>query len=88
MEFPFDLSIIWLALLLSIHLLMAYMIRSRYLPNFRRQKRVGSVTTKLIKVTVGYNDVTERFSIVFRKIPTKEQGGTLIDEDHRFLRGN
>ncbi|RXI98360.1 hypothetical protein DS745_18725 [Anaerobacillus alkaliphilus] len=85
MEFPFDLSIIWLSLLLSLLLLMAYIVQSGYLPSFKRHKLRVRLNESLRNIEAPINVLSGRLHIIFRKIPTKELGSNLIDEDHCFL---
>ncbi|QOY34059.2 hypothetical protein AWH56_015050 [Anaerobacillus isosaccharinicus] len=84
MEFPFDLSIIWLSLLLSIVLLMAFIFRSSYLPSFKRQNKLKELNGLIKKVEIPISFFTERLHIVFRKIPTKEIGNNVLDEDQPY----
>ena len=81
MEFPLDISIIWLSLLLSLLFLMAFIFRCRYLPSFKRYSSSKKVNKSFRKIVVALNLFTERFHIVFRKIPTKEFVSNSIDED-------
>lgn len=84
MEFPFDLSIIWLSLFLSIVFLMAFILRCNYLPLFKRQRKPQKINSYLNKVEIQINFFTERLHTVFRKIPTKELGNNALDEDQPY----
>ncbi|MFN7251693.1 MAG: hypothetical protein ACK4M9_12980 [Anaerobacillus sp.] len=81
MEFPFDLSLIWLSLILSMLLLMAYIIRCNVMPSIKSQNRKDKSATSVIKEDIPVSFFTERLHTAFRKIPTKELGSNSLDED-------
>lgn len=81
MEFPFDLSLIWLSLILSMLLLMAYIIRCNVMPSIKSQNRKNKSAKCAIKEDLPVSFLTERLHIAYRKIPTKELGSNSLDED-------
>ncbi len=84
MEFPFDLSLIWLSLILSMILLMAYVTRCSYLPSFQQYQGKTTTSESFHKVELPISFFLERFHHVFRKIPTKEIGSNSLDEEQPF----
>jgi hypothetical protein len=80
-EFPFDLSLIWLSLILSMLLLMAYIIRCNIMPSINAQNKKNKSAKSVIKEDIPVSFFTERLHIAFRKIPTKELGSNSLDED-------
>jgi hypothetical protein len=80
-EFPFDLSLIWLSLILSMLLLMAYIIRCNVMPSIKQQNRTTKSAKSIFKEDIPVSFLTERLHIAYRKIPTKELGSNSLDED-------
>ncbi|OIJ10530.1 hypothetical protein BKP37_18525 [Anaerobacillus alkalilacustris] len=84
MEFPFDLSIIWLSILLSILFVVAFVFRSSCYPTLRKQQSFCKVNNNIFNTNICDIFLFERLHIVYRKIPTKETGSNSIDEEHCF----
>lgn len=84
MEFPFDLSIIWLSILLSIIFVVAFVFRCNCYPPLKKQQSFGKVNKHIFKTNTSDTFLFERLHIVYRKIPTKETSSNSIDEEHCF----